>query len=176
MGFTRAEGLVMGTRCGDMDPAIVPFLIREKGLSAQEADDVLNRKSGLLGLSGRTNDMRDILAAAKTGDELCAAALEVYCYRARKYIGAYVAAMWGVDAVVFTEGVGENHPLVRLKVAQGLEFLGVSIDEQGNSSGSGEREISRGDSAVKVFVIPTDEELVFARETERIVRGLTGDR
>lgn len=176
MGFTPAEGLVMGTRCGDMDPAIVPFLIREKGLSAQEADDVLNKKSGLLGLSGRTHDMRDIAAAAEGGEELCKAALDVYCYRIKKYIGAYAAAMGGLDAVVFTAGVGENHSVVRREATRGLGFLGVHVDEQKNSAGGGEREISPDDARVKVFVIPTDEELVFARETERLVQGLADGR
>jgi acetate kinase len=174
MGFTPAEGLVMGTRCGDMDPAIVPFLIREKGLSPQEADDVLNRKSGLLGLSGKTHDMRDILSAAEAGDEASKLALDVYCYRIRKYIGAYASGMGGLDAVVFTAGVGENHPVVRHKATQGLGFLGVSLDERKNSSGDGERDISADGSKVKVFVIPTDEELVFARETERLVKGRRG--
>ena len=173
MGMTPAEGLVMGTRGGDIDPAILPFLIKKYGWSADELETLINKKGGLLGLSGASNDMRDVEERAAAGDSRSRLALEVFCYRVRKYIGAYAAAMGGLDAVVFTGGIGENSPTVREMACQGLEALGVVLDPALNeASGRGERCVSRGDSRVRVLVIPTNEELEIARETVEIASAL----
>ncbi|MDJ0925194.1 MAG: acetate kinase [Acidimicrobiia bacterium] len=173
LGFsTCGEGLVMGTRCGDLDPTIPLFLMKHAGLSADEAEDILYRKSGVLGLSGRFVDRREIIDAATAGDTRAELALEVECYRIRKYIGSYSAAMGGIDAVVFTAGVGENSAVHRAKACEGLEFLGIEIDDDKNRAAFGrtaEAEISTADSRVKVFVIPTDEELVMAVDAEAII-------
>ena len=175
LGFsTCGEGLVMGTRCGDLDPTIPLFLMEHAGLSAAEVEDVLYRKSGVLGLSGQYVDRREIIEAAAAGDPRSELALEVECYRIQKYIGSYAAAMGGVDAVVFTAGVGENSATHRMKSCQDLGFLGIEIDEEANRKAvgrSGESEISTTDSRVKVFVIPTDEELVMAVDAEAILDG-----
>jgi acetate kinase len=175
LGFsTCGEGLVMGTRCGDLDPTVPLFLMKHAGLSAEEVEDVLYRKSGVLGLSGQFVDRREIIDAAADGDARAALALDVECYRIRKYIGAYAAAMGGVDAVVFTAGVGENSATHRLRSCEDLEFLGIEIDEEKNLNAVGrtqESEISTTGSRVKVFVIPTDEELVMAVDAEAILHG-----
>jgi acetate kinase len=175
LGFsTCGEGLVMGTRCGDLDPTIPLFLMKHAGLSAEEVEDVLYRKSGVLGLSGRFVDRREIIEAAASGDARSELALEVECYRIKKYIGSYAAAMGGVDAVVFTAGVGENSAVHRMKSCEDLEFLGIEIDEEKNRNAVGrtqESEISKQGSRVKVFVIPTDEELVMAVDAEAILEG-----
>jgi acetate kinase len=176
MGFTPLEGLVMGTRCGDIDPALVLHIMNVEGLSPREMDELLNKKSGLLGLSGVSHDMREIQELAQKGDKRADLALDIYCYRIRKYIGAYAAALGGVDAVVFTGGVGENSHVVRQRVCMGMEFLGIVLDEDANirHSPSGQ---SRPDSPhistgkTKVLVIPTNEELVIARDTQRILFG-----
>jgi len=173
LGFsTCGEGLVMGTRCGDLDPTIPLFLMKHAGLTAEEVEDVLYRKSGVLGLSGQFVDRRDIIEAAANGDERCRLALEVECYRIRKYIGSYAAAMGGLDAIVFTAGVGENSAEHRMRSCSDLEFLGVEIDAAKNRNAvgrSGESDISTADSRVKVLVIPTDEELVMAADAAAII-------
>lgn len=169
MGFTPLEGLVMGTRCGDMDPAIVTFLQKEAGMSADDVNNLMNKKSGVLGLSGVSSDFRDIEGAAAEGNERAQMALDVYHYRVRKYIGAYAAAMGGVDAVVFTAGLGENSPTTRLDICNGLEFLGIKVDADKNNVRGKAVDVSADSATVKVFVIPTDEELMIARDTKEIV-------
>lgn len=172
MGFTPLEGLVMGTRCGDMDPAIVTFLQKEAGMSADEVNNLMNKKSGVLGISGVSSDFRDIENAAGEGNERAKLALDVYNYRVRKYIGAYAAAMGGVDAVVFTAGLGENAPATRLDICKGLEFLGINVDAEKNNVRGKAVDVSAENATVKVFVIPTDEELMIARDTKEIVVSL----
>ena len=163
MGFTPLEGLAMGTRCGNIDPAIVTFLMKEEGLSVDEVNDLLNKKSGVLGISGISSDFRDIEDAAFNKDDRRAKlALKIFEYKIRTTIGAYAAAMGGVDAIVFTAGVGENGPETREKCLEGLEFLGVEIDREANNVRGKVREISKAGCKVKAFVIPTNEELVFA--------------
>ncbi|MCD4784986.1 MAG: acetate kinase [Candidatus Eremiobacteraeota bacterium] len=172
MGMTPLEGVVMGTRSGDFDPAIILFIMRQTGLSVDEVDKVLNKKSGLLGLSGISNDIRDVEAAADKGNERAKLAIDVYCYRIKKYIGAYAAAMEGLTDLVFTAGLGENDPLVREKSCKGLEFLGIKLDPDKNDKPGSERLISADDSRVRVWIIPTDEELMIARETKEVIGNL----
>ena len=175
MGFTPLEGLVMGTRSGDIDPAILDFIAAKEGLSLPEVEGVLNKQSGLLGISGLTNDMRELLAEAGEHDDRRAwLAIEMFAYRVRKYIGAYLAAMNGADAILFAGGIGENAASVRALICEGLEFLGVTIDEARNTAtvGGGEGKISADGSRVEVWVVPTDEELLIARDTVRVVQGL----
>ncbi|MCD6417932.1 acetate kinase [bacterium] len=170
MGFTPLEGLVMGTRCGDIDPAVVLFIIKQTELSPQETDNLLNKKSGLRGISGVSSDFRDILEAAASGNERAKLARDVYVYRIGKYIGAYIAAMGGADAVVFTAGAGENSPILRKMVLEKLNFFGLEIDDEKNEAAVGvEADISSESAKIKTLVIPTNEELVIAQETERIV-------
>jgi len=165
MGMTPLEGLVMGTRSGDIDAAVLIHLHRQAGLDFDELDQLLNRRSGLLGLSGN-GDMRDVQAAASNGDEVAEAALAVYRHRIRRYIGAYIAHLGGLDAIVFTAGVGENNSLLRRRVLAGLEFLGIYVDPDRNELASREaRTISPEGSPVAVLVIPTNEELEIARQT-----------
>ncbi len=172
MGFTPLEGLVMGTRTGDLDPAIALFLMEKEGLSTQEVNDLFNRKSGFLGLSGLSNDVRDLRAAAAKGHKRARIALEVYPYRVKKRIGSYTAAMGGVDAIVFTAGIGENDPQMRADICTGLEFLGVDIDPQKNEATRGKAgDISAESAKVRVLVIPTNEELMIARETKQVVEA-----
>lgn len=172
MGFTPLEGLLMGTRSGDLDPAIILHIMAREELSLHEANTLLNKHSGLQGISGVSGDMRDIISEAEKGNPSAALALEVYCYRIRKYIGAYATALGGLDAVVFTAGIGENSPVVRKKSCQNLEFLGVRIDDAKNeqSSSSQAKEIQTDDSKVKVFAIRTNEELVIALDTKRVIQ------
>ncbi|MDQ3918152.1 MAG: acetate kinase [Acidobacteriota bacterium] len=175
MGLTPLEGLVMGTRSGDIDPAISDFIAAKEGLSAQEVDSVLNKQSGLIGISGLTNDMRELLDEAhESGDRRARLAIEIFCYRVRKYVGAYLAALGGSDAVVFTGGIGENSPEIRARICEGLGWMGVELDASLNESHTNRREgvISREGSRVAVYVIPTDEELLIARDTVRAVRGV----
>jgi acetate kinase len=175
MGFTPLEGLVMGTRSGDLDPAVLDFVASKEGLTLPEVEGLLNKQSGLLGISGLTHDMRELLAEADEHDDRRAwLAIELFCYRARKYVGAYLAAMNGADAIVFAGGVGENSPIVRRMIAQGLEWLGLEIDEELNSNVSlgDERRISKEGSRLEAWVIPTDEELLIARDTYRVVEGI----
>ncbi|MEM2106928.1 MAG: acetate kinase [Candidatus Bathyarchaeia archaeon] len=176
MGFTPLEGAVMGTRCGDIDPAIPLYMMSRCGFDVEEMSRILNERSGLLGVTGRYVDRRDIIEAAKKGDERCKLAMEMECYRLRKYIGAYAAAMGGVDTIIFTAGVGENQPIYRVKTCEGLEFLGVKIDKEKNEMAvdrNGEAIISVDDPQypVKVLVIPTDEELVIAEDVYAILNG-----
>ena len=167
MGLTPLEGLPMGTRCGDIDPAIVPFIMQRTGMTPAEMDTYMNKKSGMLGLSGVSSDFRDLEAAAKEGNERAELALKTFAYKVKKSIGAYSAALGGVDAIVFTAGVGENDQGIRAQVLHGLEYLGVDtdFDKNLNAPRGEEVEISKPGSRVKVFVIPTDEEMVIARDT-----------
>ncbi len=171
MGLTPVEGLVMGTRSGDIDPAILPTLQKQFGYSANDVDDLINKKSGLLGITGIGNDMRDIEDAAEKGNERAQLALRIFSYRQRKYIGAFAAAMGGLDAIVFTAGIGEHSPLIRSMTCEGLEFLGVKLNEDLNAVCHSEQDISTEDSRVRVLVVPTNEELTIARETVRVVSG-----
>ena len=171
MGFTPLEGVAMGTRCGNIDPAIVTFLMKEEGLSVDEVNDLLNKKSGVLGISGISSDFRDIEDAAfNKGNRRAQLALRIFEYKIRTTIGAYAAAMGGVDAIVFTAGVGENGPETREKCLEGLEFLGVEIDKEANNVRGKVREISKAGCKVKAFVIPTNEELVIARDTLELIK------
>lgn len=175
MGFTPLEGLVMGTRSGDLDPAILDYVSAKEGLSLPEMEGVLNKQSGLLGISGLTNDMRELLAEANEHDDRRAwLAIEMFAYRVRKYIGSYLAAMNGADAILFAGGVGENAASVRTMICDGLQWLGVELDAARNEAlvGGGEGRISADGSRVEVWVIPTDEELLIARDTVRVVQGL----
>ena len=175
MGLTPLEGLVMGTRSGDVDPSIMEYLYHKEGLSIAETDALLNKQSGLLGISGLTNDMRDLLAEERDNkDRRAALAIDIFCSRARKYVGAYLAAMGGAQAVVFTGGIGENAPEIRARIAGGLEWMGLTIDPEKNEAAAGgaEGEISEQGSRLKAYVIPTDEELLIARDTARLVLGL----
>jgi acetate kinase len=170
MGFTPLEGLVMGTRCGDLDPALVLLVMGKEDLTVAEATAMLNKHSGLAGISGISSDMREIEREAERGQERAQLALDVFTYRIRKYIGAYAAAMGGLDAVTFTGGIGSNSPTVRAKSLEGLDFLGISVDTGRNKRCIAcDDEISSERSSVKVFTILTNEELVIALDTERIV-------
>ena len=170
MGLTPLEGLVMGTRSGDVDPAVLQFICNHEHISVDEMLNILNKKSGLLGLSGVSSDFRDVKQAAEDGNERAQLTIEAYVYRIVKYIGAYTAAMNGVDAIVFTAGVGENASVIREKVCDYLGYLGVELDKEKNNNLSGDVEyISTEDSKVKVIVLPTNEELAIARETVKLV-------
>ncbi len=173
MGMTPLEGLVMGTRSGDLDPAIVSVIARKEGMSSSEVDTLLNTQSGLLGISGLTNDMRELQAELKEHDDRrVRLAVEIFCYRARKYIGAYLAAMNGADAIVFTGGIGENSPDVRARICAGMEWAGLNLDAKINEETVGrESKISSEASRLLVYAIPTDEELLIARDTVRVIRG-----
>lgn len=174
MGFTPLEGLVMGTRSGDLDPAIVEFIAQKDGLSVAEVDTLLNKQSGLVGISGLTHDMRDLLAEEREHqDRRARLAIEVFCYRARKYIGAYLAAMGGADAVLFAGGIGENSAEIRARIIAGLEWTGLELDPEANARmiDGAEGRISREGSRLAAWVVPTDEELLLARDTVRIVEG-----
>ena len=175
MGFTPLEGLVMGTRSGDLDPAIIDFVAAKEGMNLHEVEALLNKHSGLLGISGLTNDMRELLAEAHEHDDRRARlAIEIFCYRARKYVGAYLAAMGGAAAVVFTGGIGENAALIRSRISDGLQWLGMHIDDaaNGRTVDGAEGRISTDDSRLHAWVIPTNEELLIARDTARLVLGL----
>jgi acetate kinase len=174
MGLTPLEGLVMGTRGGDLDPSVIEFLSHKEAMSLNEIDALLNKQSGLLGLSGLTNDMRDLLAEENEHqDRRAKLAIDIFCLRVKKYIGAYLAEMGGADAIVFTGGIGENSPEVRRRVCAGLEWLGIELDVDANDKlyGGKEGEMGRASSKVKLFVIPTNEELLIARDTVRSVRN-----
>lgn len=174
MGFTPLEGLVMGTRSGDLDPAIVDFIAAKEGLSTREVDSLLNKQSGLLGVSGLTADMRELMAEeAENGDRRARLAIDLFCYRVRKYIGAYLAAINGADAIVFAGGIGENSPAIRAAICRNMDWLGIGIDEERNASvtGGAEGRIDADGSRVQLWVIPTDEELLIARDTWRVVTG-----
>ncbi len=177
LGFTPLEGLLMGTRCGDLDPAIVIYMEHTLGISIEEIDRILNKESGLKGLSGLSNDMRDLQKAAANGHDRARLALNLFAYRVRKYIGAYAAVMGGVNCVVFTGGIGENDHLQREWCVEGLEFLGIRIDPARNTqplpfgNGNGLVEIGADDSATSLLVIRTDEELMIARDTVEVLAG-----
>ena len=171
LGFTPLEGVPMGTRCGDIDAAVIEYLMAKGNMTVNEALTYLNKKSGMLGISGISSDFRDLCAAANEGNRRAQLALDVFSYRVKKYVGAYIAAMNGCDCIVFTGGVGEHTEIVREKVAGELSFFGVELDRQLNNNGQRgiEREISTPDSKIKVLIIPTNEELVIARETKELV-------
>jgi acetate kinase len=173
MGFTPLEGLVMGTRSGDIDPALVSYLARKEQVDAAEIENWLNKRSGLLGLSGLSNDMRELTAAYRN-DPRARLAIDVFCYRARKYLGAYLAVLEGrAEAVIFSGGIGENSPLVRKNILSGMEWSGLTLDDAGNESVIGrDGRISAAQSKLDVFVIHTDEETIIARETARLVEAL----
>lgn len=171
MGFTPLAGVLMGTRSGDIDASAVEFLARKKGLSHSEVVTYLNKKCGVAGISGVSSDFRDLIAGAESGNYRCKLALDMFAYQTKKYVGAYAAAMGGLDCIVFTAGIGENTPTVRAGVCEGLEFLGVKLCKKANEerNDGSIREISSKDSKVKVLVIPTNEELVIARETAELL-------
>lgn len=171
MGMTPLEGLIMGTRSGDLDPAVIPFLAARLGISAEEVVDICNKKSGVLGLSGLSSDFRDLAEAAAAGNEMAETALETYAYRVGKYIGAYTAAMNGVDVIVFTAGAGENNAEVRKLIGQYIGYLGTNIDEEKNRTRGEEIVLSDAGAKVVTMVVPTNEELAIAKETVRLVRG-----
>ena len=172
MGFTPLQGLVMGTRCGDIDPAIITYLMKKLSMSPEKIDTYLNKKSGVLGISGVSSDFRDLEDASAKGNERAQLAIDVFAYTVRKYIGSYAAAMGGVDAIVFTAGLGENSVHMRDYICNGLEFLGTRIDHTRNNVRGQEQEISVEGSKVKIFVVPTNEELVIARDTKTICAPL----
>lgn len=173
MGFTPLEGLLMGSRSGDLDPSVVFYAMHKEDLTEQQATTLLNKHSGLYGISGVSNDMREVLAEEAKGNERAKLAVDLFCYRLKKYVGAYAAAMGGVDALILTGGIGENSPAVRARSLGGLEFMGVRIDHARNEAAVGrEAEISPADASVKVLVIPTNEELIIARDALRLVEGV----
>lgn len=177
MGFTPLEGLVMGTRSGDLDPAILDFLAAKEGLSLPQVESVLNKSSGLLGISGLTADMRELLAEAEEHqDRRARLAISLFCYRIRKYIGAYLAVLDGADAIVFAGGIGENAPLIRAEVCEGLRWMGAELDPEANARMVDRREgrIDNGKGRLELWVIPTDEELLIARDAYRVVAGIEG--
>lgn len=173
MGLSPLEGLVMGTRGGDIDPAILEYLHFKEGMSMTDIDNMLNKQSGLLGISGLTNDMRDLIAEAKEHqDRRATLAINIFAQRAKKYIGAYLAEMNGADAIVFTGGIGENASIIRQRICTGLDWLGLTIDDPLNTQMVGGKEglISTPESRLKAYVIPTNEELLIARDTVRCVQ------
>ncbi len=171
MGFTPLAGVLMGTRSGDIDASAVEFLAKKKGLSHADAVTYLNKKCGVAGISGVSSDFRDLVAGEESGNARCKLALEMFAYQTKKFVGAYAAAMGGLDCIVFTAGIGENTPTVREDVCKGLEFLGVRFDAEANNAvnDGSVREISAKDSKIKVLIIPTNEELVIARETAELL-------
>lgn len=169
MGFTPLDGVPMGTRTGSMDPAVMTYLMN-KGMTSNEIDNLVNKKSGVYGVSGVSSDFRDLTAAAEDGNKRAELALDMFTYQVKKYIGSYAAAMGGLDAVVFTAGVGENDSVARKAIVSGLEFMGIKIDDEKNSA-RGTVDISAADATVKTLVIPTDEEMMIAIDTQRLVEG-----
>lgn len=174
MGLTPLEGLVMGTRSGDLDAAILEFISAKEGLTIHEVEMLLNKQSGLLGISGLTNDMRELIAESEeSGDRRARLAIEIFCYRVCKYIGSYLAAMNGADAIIFTGGIGENSAKIRKMICENLSWMGIRLDESKNETNKGEGIISKENSPVEIRVIPTNEELLIARDTVRLI--YTGD-
>lgn len=169
MGLTPLAGFEMGTRCGDIDPAIVPFIMKNENLTPDEIDTIMNKKSGLLGVTGRSSDFRDAEAAMNEGDERCKLALDMFRYQIAKYIGSYIVALGGCDAIVFTAGIGENNGGHRAAICEYLEFLGLKIDPEQNSKRGSELVISAPDSKIKVLLIPTNEELMIAQDTMDLI-------
>ncbi len=175
MGLTPLAGICMGTRCGDIDPAIVTFLMNKEGLDMKGIDNLMNKKSGVAGISGVSSDFRDLYAAAESGNKRARLALDMFIYQCKKFIGAYAAAMGGVDAIVFTAGIGENTPQIREDAVRGLEYMGVKLDSGKNKGLRGvEANISADDSKVQILTIPTNEELAIARDTSKLVKELHG--
>ncbi|NLW02806.1 MAG: acetate kinase [Clostridiaceae bacterium] len=171
MGFTPLDGLAMGTRCGTIDPAAVTFLMNKEKLSTDEMDCIMNKKSGVYGISGVSSDFRDLEKAVNEGNERAELALQIFSYQVKKFIGAYACAMGGLDAVVFTAGIGENNPDIRQRVCTNMEFLGIKIDPEKNRSKGIEIDISTDDAKVRTLIIPTNEELAIAKETIRLIGG-----
>lgn len=172
MGLTPLEGIIMGTRCGSIDPAIIPLLMEKENLTPKEIDNIMNKKSGILGLSQKTSDNRDIEEAAKNGDKRAQLIESIICHQLVKYIGGFAAAMGGIDAVAFAGGIGENNPHYRARVAEKLAFLGVKINAEKNALRGKEIDISTDDAKVRMFVIPTDEELTIARDTLELTKDI----
>lgn len=170
MGFTPLEGLVMGTRCGDIDPQIIPFIMAKENLTLDEVNNILNKKSGVLGISGVSSDFRDIEDAASAGNERAQLALDIYHSSVKKYIAAYAAVLGGVDAIIFTAGLGENGPESREEICKGLEFMGATMDAAKNKIRGKEAIVSTDDSKVKIMVVPTNEELMIARDTIELLK------
>ncbi len=170
MGFTPLEGLVMGTRCGDIDPAIITYLMEKESIDLKTIDNIMNKKSGVLGISGVSSDFRDIENAADEGNKRAQLALDVFDRRVKKYVAAYAAILGGVDGVIFTAGLGENSALNRKSICSGLSFMGIEVDDQKNNVRGKDAIISKDDSKVTVMVIPTNEELMIARDTQKLVQ------
>ena len=170
MGLTPLAGVVMGTRCGDIDPAIVTNLMREMNLDADQMSNYMNKKCGVLGISGVSSDFRDLQKAAAEGNERAATAIEMFCYGVKKFIGAYAAAMGGVDAIIFTAGIGENDTVIREKCMSGLEYMGVKLDKELNATRGKEMRLSTADSKVEVWCVPTNEELMIAEDTYELCK------
>jgi acetate kinase len=172
MGLTPLEGLIMGTRCGDIDAGVIPYLMEKKGLNSNQILDYLNKKSGILGVSGISSDLREVIKASKDGDKRSKITIEMLCSRIKKYLCSYAGLMGGVDAICFTAGIGENSDLIREKVCNGLEFMGIELDiEKNKIRESGIREINKNSSKTKIFIIPTNEELVIAKDTYNLVKS-----
>ena len=171
MGFTPLDGVVMGTRSGSIDPAVVTYLINNCGMTASEVDSMLNKKSGVLGVSGFSSDFRDLTDAANNGNERANLAVNMFYYSVKKLIAAYAAAMGGIDAVVFTGGIGENDAAYRLAITDGLEFMGIKLDKEKNNVRGIKRDVSADDAKVRTLVIPTNEELMIALDTKRLIEG-----
>lgn len=172
MGLTPLEGLIMGTRCGDIDAGVIPYLMEKKGLNSNQILDYLNKKSGILGVSGISSDLREVIKASKDGDKRSKITIEMLCSRIKKYLCSYAGLMGGVDAICFTAGIGENSDLIREKVCNGLEFMGIELDVEKNKiRESGIREINKNSSKTKIFIIPTNEELVIAKDTYNLVKS-----
>jgi acetate kinase len=178
MGFTPLAGVEMGTRCGDIDPAIVPYMMEKEGLSTSQVNDVMNKKSGFLGISGFSSDSRDLEDAVAGGESnpnytRAKLAIDILTHQIKKYIGSYAAIMNGLDAIVFTAGIGENNKDLRRRVCENMEFFGIKIDTEANNvrGSAGVTKISAADSAVAVYMIPTNEELVIAKDTEALAKS-----
>lgn len=169
LGYTPLSGLPMGTRCGNIDPSIVTYLMEKENLSTQEVNDLMNKKSGMLGLSGVSNDFRDIEEAASKGDQKAILALDVFCYRVKEFICAYLGILNGADMIIFTAGIGEMDALVREKITENLDFIGIQIDKEKNKTVGKEIDISKEGAKVKTLVVPTNEELMIARETMKLI-------
>lgn len=176
MGFTPLEGLLMGTRSGDMDPSVILYIMAKEELSSSEANALLNKHSGLMGISGISSDMRDVLEGARDGEKQASVAFDVFCYRIKKYIGAYMAALGGIDAIIYTGGIGENSAEVRSQSLSGLSHIGITIDDEMNMSSENEKKITKNGSPVAVFVIPTNEELMIASDTMEIVKTVSTEK
>ena len=172
MGLTPLEGLIMGTRAGDIDAGVIPYLMEKKGLTSNQILDYLNKKSGILGISGISSDLREVIKASKDGDMRSRITIEMLCNRIKKYLCSYAGLMGGVDAICFTAGIGENSDLIREKVCHGLEFMGIELDLDRNRVRElGNREISKKDSRTKIYIIPTNEELVIAKDTYKLTKS-----